>query len=162
MSELNTIMLATDFSEGSLQAADMALSLMKMSGATLKVVNIATTLSSTLGAEGALYSSAVDMEQINDEIVSDARKRLEEFTNEHLRGPAAEAAGRIDTEVIQAPLPYEAITEAAERLQADLIVLGTHGRSGLRRVLLGSTAEHVLRTATVPVLTTRDHTNSAA
>jgi universal stress protein A len=49
--------------------------------------------------------------------------------------------------------PADAIIERAEALHALMIVLGTHGRSGFRRFLLGSTAERVVRTATVPVLT---------
>ena len=47
------------------------------------------------------------------------------------------------------------ILEAAERVHADLIVIGTHGRRGVRRALLGSTAEAVVRTAPCPVLTVR-------
>jgi universal stress protein A len=49
--------------------------------------------------------------------------------------------------------PADSIIERAEALHALMIVLGTHGRSGFRRFLLGSTAERVVRTATVPVLT---------
>ena len=49
--------------------------------------------------------------------------------------------------------PADAILERAQALQALMIVLGTHGRGGFRRFLLGSTAERVVRTATVPVLT---------
>ncbi len=49
--------------------------------------------------------------------------------------------------------PAEAIIERAIELKAELIVIGTHGRSGFRRFLLGSTAERVVRTATVPVVT---------
>ena len=49
--------------------------------------------------------------------------------------------------------PADAIIERAEALHALMIVLGTHGRGGFRRFLLGSTAERVVRTATVPVLT---------
>ena len=49
--------------------------------------------------------------------------------------------------------PADAIIERAQALNALMIVLGTHGRGGFRRFLLGSTAERVVRTATVPVLT---------
>jgi nucleotide-binding universal stress UspA family protein len=57
--------------------------------------------------------------------------------------------------------PGPAIVETAKAVQADLIVMGTHGRSGLMRVLMGSVAEYVLRHALCPVLTikptTREH-----
>jgi nucleotide-binding universal stress UspA family protein len=49
--------------------------------------------------------------------------------------------------------PWEVIHETAAKVGADLIVIGTHGRRGLARALLGSVAEKVIRTATLPVLT---------
>jgi nucleotide-binding universal stress UspA family protein len=58
----------------------------------------------------------------------------------------------VDAVVVQGE-PREAILENAARLGVDLIVMGTHGRRGLSRALLGSVAERVVRTATVPVLT---------
>ncbi|GBD31051.1 hypothetical protein HRbin32_02168 [bacterium HR32] len=56
----------------------------------------------------------------------------------------------------------QAILDAAERYRADLIVMGTHGRTGLPRVLLGSVAETVLRRASVPVLVVPARTARAA
>ena len=50
-------------------------------------------------------------------------------------------------------VPWEEINSTAERLDADLIVIGTHGRRGLARALLGSVAENVIRTSSRPVLT---------
>ena len=49
-------------------------------------------------------------------------------------------------------LPWEEINAVANEVNADLIIIGTHGRKGLARALLGSVAENVIRTATVPVL----------
>lgn len=54
--------------------------------------------------------------------------------------------------------PAEAITDFAKRKNADLIVMGTHGNTGVLRVLLGSVAEAVVRTATIPVLTLKAST----
>jgi nucleotide-binding universal stress UspA family protein len=73
-------------------------------------------------------------------------------------GPAERAAARareagVDaTAAVRSGRPHEAIREYAEDHGADLVVVGTHGRSGVERVLLGSVAERVLRTATRPVL----------
>jgi len=53
-------------------------------------------------------------------------------------------------------LPYVEILEAASTLGADLIVMGTHGRSGIQRALVGSVTERVLRNAAVPVLSVRE------
>ena len=57
------------------------------------------------------------------------------------------------TSVLRDGPPWEEINAVADDLDADLIVLGTHGRRGLRRALLGSVAENVIRTTTRPVLT---------
>ena len=53
--------------------------------------------------------------------------------------------------------PATEIVEAARELAADLIVIATHGRTGLQHVLLGSVAENVVRHAPCPVLTVREH-----
>ncbi|MEK7674340.1 MAG: universal stress protein [Verrucomicrobiota bacterium] len=63
----------------------------------------------------------------------------------------------LDGEVVASVgLPFEQITAAARELQADLLVLTTHGRTGLKRLLVGSTAEMVLRNAPCPVLVLRE------
>lgn len=58
------------------------------------------------------------------------------------------------TEIVTG-IPYDEITAAAARIGASLIVLGTHGRTGLDHILFGSTAERVVRSASCPVLTVR-------
>jgi nucleotide-binding universal stress UspA family protein len=60
---------------------------------------------------------------------------------------------RVDTLIAEAPVAYREILVQAERLGADLVVIGTHGRSGFERLFLGSTAERVLRKATCPIMT---------
>lgn len=76
-----------------------------------------------------------------------------------LRGRLRRAVQKTDasasSEVILAPSTGRAITDAARRLEADLIAMGTHGRAGLSRLMLGSVAEYVLRHASCPVLTVR-------
>jgi len=73
--------------------------------------------------------------------------------------PIRDAAETADVPVQKAVLegdPSETLVEYAESEPIDLIVMGTHGKTGLSRMLLGSTAEEVLRSASVPVLTVRD------
>lgn len=67
-----------------------------------------------------------------------------------------------NTEVILAPNVGDAILETASRVKADLIAMGTHGRGGISRFVLGSVAEHVVRHAPCPVLTVRDTPAEAA
>jgi nucleotide-binding universal stress UspA family protein len=65
------------------------------------------------------------------------------------------AKGRVAAIRVEAGEPSDGILEAARAVRADLIVMGTHGRTGIARLLLGSVAEAVLRRATCPVLTVR-------
>lgn len=64
------------------------------------------------------------------------------------------SADRIEGAVVEGP-PSREIVAYAEQIPCDLIVMGTHGRGGLNRLLLGSVAERVIRSATVPVMTIR-------
>lgn len=64
------------------------------------------------------------------------------------------SADRIETALLEGP-PGREIVAYAEEIGCDLIVMGTHGRGGLNRLLLGSVAERVIRSATVPVMTIR-------
>jgi len=66
----------------------------------------------------------------------------------------------VETEIVEGPPSKEIIT-AAEVDNCDLIVMGTHGRGGINRLLLGSVAEKVVRSASVPVMTVRVGTEPA-
>ncbi len=70
------------------------------------------------------------------------------------RSPSARAGLRVET-IAQEGYPPLVIEEAAREANADLIAMGTHGRSGLRHLLLGSTAQRVVQHAPCPVLTVR-------
>jgi len=89
------------------------------------------------------------------EIMAQARSELEQLTSAH--------AGRIPAEAIevQSGDPRTNIIATAERLGADLIVMGTHGRRGVARMWLGSVAEQVARVAPCPVLLVRSGTATA-
>jgi nucleotide-binding universal stress UspA family protein len=77
------------------------------------------------------------------------RERLEQFVKEKaVEGP------KTSTHLLEG-IPYLQIVEAAKGHQADLVVIGTHGRTGLSHMMLGSVAERVVRTSEVPVLTIR-------
>lgn len=68
----------------------------------------------------------------------------------------AKAAGvRVSSLLVETGMTHEQIVRVARRKRADMIVMGTHGRTGLTRLLLGSVANHVIATARCPVLTVR-------
>jgi nucleotide-binding universal stress UspA family protein len=68
----------------------------------------------------------------------------------------ANATVTVDTSVIEAHTVWRGIVEAGDSLQADLIVMGSHGRSGLEKLVLGSVAQAVLSHTKLPVLVVRD------
>jgi len=100
----------------------------------------------------ALEGASAEARLVADELAelaAMAREQLQDFGTREIgtRAPWS-------TEVVFGPA-YLAITDAAQRRGADLIVLATHGRTGLVHLLLGSVAERVARIATCPVLTVR-------
>jgi nucleotide-binding universal stress UspA family protein len=95
------------------------------------------------------------------ESVYDAQRKWAEATLEaraaDLRQSGTKASWRV-----QVGVPFEEIVKIAGEERADMIVMGTHGRDGLNRVLLGSVAERVIRLAPCPVLTVRETTGETA
>ena len=87
------------------------------------------------------------------------REEIQESIEAHGTEIVADAASRlseVDTQtMVKAGNPYKVILETASECNADLIVMGTHGRTGLDRYLIGSVAEKVVRMSDVPVLTVR-------
>ncbi|HZZ80349.1 MAG TPA: universal stress protein [Gemmataceae bacterium] len=147
MSFVRTILYATDFSDCSKAAFRVACSLARETGARLMVVHVAP---STVFVAPFV---TVPMNPVID--VSD-----------HLRGMLAKTQPsdpfiRVDRHLCEGD-PATEIVRLADEAHADLIVLGTHGRSGIGRLLLGSVAEQVLRKATCPVLTVRAPLTTAA
>jgi nucleotide-binding universal stress UspA family protein len=86
-------------------------------------------------------------------ILDEAREQARRSLEEAARGPSA-AGVEVEIHLAHTPAP-EAITELARDLAADLIVMGTHGHTGLKHTLLGSVAERTLRTSPCSVLTVK-------
>ena len=142
MSDVTRILCPVDFSGTSEHALDFALHLAAALHAYVQVAYVFA-----LGKAGIVD----DVLQLEPDLVlrlqEQLRHRLEEMLARHLN-PGVE----MESVIIQGEPPRE-IGRAAVELGADLIVMGTHGRSGLEHVLLGSVAEKVVRTAAVPVIT---------
>ena len=143
MTTITRILVPTDFSEPADKALDYALQLSQALGAT---VSIAHVLDDPF--ERTLYSEQyVPMpDTMREEILAYVRQRL-----------AARVArsGRRDvtSEILTGPTAKAIVDRARD---ADLIVMGTHGRHGMAHLLMGSVAERVVRTAPCPVMTVRD------
>ena len=139
------ILLPTDFSECAKQAEAAAFDLVrKLDG---ELVLFQALVETPLYGEGLLSTQHV-------QAVYDAQRK---WAAETLEARAADLRqnGIKTSWRLQVGVPFEEIVKVAEEEHADMIVMGTHGRSGLNRVLLGSVAERVIRLAPCPVLTVR-------
>jgi nucleotide-binding universal stress UspA family protein len=135
------ILVATDFSESSEQALNYALCIAEKFNSELTLVHSWEVPSYSYAA--GLYLPA----DVTAPIERAATLRLEEAVGQFkTRFPAAKS-------LLRAGVAWEEVLGAAAQLNADLIVMGTHGRRGLERTLLGSVAEKVVRMSSVPVLT---------
>ena len=138
------IVVPTDFS--SCGEAAWATALRAAHGFGAEVVLVHVVLDTPRFAEGA---GGADLRAT----LADAQRWAEREVGE--RVSAARTAGVSARSVIRTGAPQQQILEVAAAEGADLIVIGTHGRGGLERALLGSVADHVIRLAPCPVLSVR-------
>jgi nucleotide-binding universal stress UspA family protein len=142
MPEIRRILCPVDFSEPSERALDFAVELAPKFGAELHLVHVYQLPVYAL-PDGAVMVGPEFTAQVTTEL----GKALEA-----LAAPRRSAIESLQTHLVEG-VPYREIHRMAEELGADLIAMGTHGRTGIRHLLLGSVAERVVRTAKVPVLT---------
>lgn len=148
MLTIRKILTATDFSEYSDVALQYARELARRFGAELHVLHVVDVVSpSSMAGIGSYAAAAPDLWQ---QMIEAERARLEGLVSARDR---AELQAHIAFE--SGEPPAEAIVAYAENYQIDLIVMGTHGRRGVPRIVMGSVTERVLRMAPCPVLTVR-------
>jgi nucleotide-binding universal stress UspA family protein len=139
-----TILVPTDGSPGADAAAAHAVDLAKIHGATIHALYVVDVRMSPI-------SAGMD----HDEVVALVDESGERPTASVL--DRAERAGVPAVEAIRLGVPHRVIEEYAEDEGADLVVMGTHGRTGIEHALVGSVTERVVRTLDVPVLTIHPH-----
>ena len=140
------ILCAVDFSESSVDAVAYAVNMAEETSAQLTLLHV-VELPLVLSPEPAAFD--VDLTRIRDVAAADARRRLHELI------PAQARRRRtVETGVVAGRAHQEILRHAAEQ-QADLVVMGVHGRGAVDRLLFGSTTHHVIRAATCPVLVVR-------
>jgi len=132
------ILFPTDGSDGAAAVRDLVFDLADTHGATLHIINVADTTHDSVTRIGGEIVDVLERE--GERIVRETGERADE------RG--------LDTvtEVLQGGVP-ETITAYADEYGMDLVVMPTHGRTGIERLLLGSVTENVVRHSSVPVLT---------
>lgn len=145
--KLQNLLVPVDFSVCSRLVARQAAELAQLSGGELTFLHVATLPSGV--ASDAVVDHDGTKEPAGAWVTRDAKAQLGDFLAD-----AAAANVRARAEVVMGD-PADAILQTGERLGSDLIVMGTHGRSGLARMVHGSVAESVLHRAHVPVLLIR-------
>ena len=143
MAEIKTILFPTDFTESSTKVLPYALYLAEKLGAKIIVLFVVEELAKY--ANFYVPHSALD--NLEAELMESAQKKMESFMEEHLAD-----FSQAESLVLRGDVAEEIVKTAAEK-NVDLIVMGTHGRKGLEKVLLGSVAERVIKNATCPVMT---------
>jgi nucleotide-binding universal stress UspA family protein len=146
VSRIRRIVYASDFSRASRPAFTKAVDLAKAYRAELVVLHVLSIVPPVI-EDG--YMAPRVWEELEAGARAAAQTQLDRLVVK-----ARKARLRVKGLVVLGS-PYEDIVRAAKRQRADLLVMGTHGRTGLTKVLLGSVAERVLRTSTCPVMTVR-------
>lgn len=143
--QIKTILFPTDFSQGARAAMDHAVSLAEDYNAKLVLVYVIQDISI---AEWYIPSS-ISAADLVAEMQTSAEKEMEKW--------AAEAAAKVKAveKLVVRGVPFVEIIRTAKDKNVDMIVIGTHGRTGIDHMLFGSTAEKVVRKAHCPVLTVR-------
>lgn len=140
------ILCPVDFDDTSPEAVKEAAALAVHGGGTLLLMHVVQI--NPLAAQGAAQGYAGG--QLYEGQVELARKRIGQMVAE-----ADLPAGLKHEIVVEIGEPGDSIVAAEQSLGADLVVMATHGRRGLARIVLGSVAERVVRGSSVPVLTVR-------
>ncbi len=141
------ILFCTDFSENSLEARQTAIDFARAFGATLWIIHVVN--SSQIGYPSLEEKTPIDIKTMMEDIRESVDRSLELVAEECRKQiQAAEVVSRIG-------IPAREIVDHAEQNGMDLIVMGTHGWTGFKKLILGSTAENVVRVSTVPVLTVK-------
>jgi len=144
MKRIERIMVPTDCSAGAGAAADVAAQLATQLGASVDVVTVINTSALT-----EMYRDAVYRAQRIADAHAKAHENARQFADRHLGG-----VGRVIVHVRDGNTFLE-LLQGARELGSDLIVMGTHGHTGIVHLVIGSVAEKVVRASTVPVLTVR-------
>jgi len=144
MKTFKRLLVPVDFSDASVAAFSAAMDLCTALGGEMKVVHIHQLQVPYVG-DGGFYVPEMD----EDEVLKEREKELEDFVKQ--QGSADVGISR----EVRLGDPETEINEMAGEYQADMIIMGTHGRTGLSHLLMGSVTESVLRHANVPILAVR-------
>lgn len=142
---IKRILVPVDFSDPSLRALDYAIEFSRPLKSHLILLHVVEPVYYPMAAD--MYGVGLDLSNVYEDIERAARAQLSRLAGKlRVRRVAVRTLLSLGT-------AHQVIVESAKKLKADLIIMATHGRTGLSHVLMGSVAERVVRTAACPVLT---------
>lgn len=145
MKDIKTILFALDISEASEYAFEYAATLAEAYMAEINVIHVVHHQTDLRD----YYVPHISFEDIDRQIEEAAGRRTKAFCDRHrMQFPDIKGC-------VVSGTPYEEIVKKAEELNASVIVMGTHGRTGFEHFIFGSTAEGVVKNAPCPVMTVR-------
>ena len=156
------ILVGIDYSDPSKIALSTAASIARAANGILHVAHVIAPTLGTYPSDGSLTAGVYPKSDENyfvewlAKVGEDTRQRLPRFCAELAGDMLEKTSGHV-----RVGHPDRELVQLAEELKADLLVVGTHGRSGFERMFLGSVAEHVVRSAPCPVLVARSRDASA-
>jgi nucleotide-binding universal stress UspA family protein len=137
---VKNILIPTDGSDHSIRAAELAISIAKLLGAKVMFVYVIDTLVSNQ------ITKITQQENVEHELKLDGERYINYVVS------LAKQAGVKATSAIVRGIPFEQILQIVKTSKMDLIVMGSFGRRGADRILIGSVAQHVIEYATCPIL----------
>ena len=142
MKEIRKILFPIDFSDVCPKIVPWVSTMAAQFAAEIHLLFVASSFQYL----NAMYVDAAFIKSFEDESLKGARKRIQEFASDHF-----EASHTCKTKVALGD-PAEEIMNYIKSEEIDLVIIGTHGRKGVDRILFGSVAERVVKTSSVPVL----------
>ena len=143
-----TIVVPHDFSASANHAVALARDLSKVHGANLILLHV-IDLPASMGPEVVIPGDGEGPIGVKEYAMQGAEEHLADIVARLAKDEV------VATPFIRIGLPVDEILRLCEAQKADLIVMGTHGRTGIRHLILGSVTEQVVRAAKIPVLTVR-------
>ncbi|GAA5004318.1 universal stress protein [Acinetobacter puyangensis] len=141
------ILVPVDGSDTSLVAVKQAADLAKAFGSKVTAICV-LTLDPFIGVE------FINTQDMRDDYLKQARLGVQQILDQAKQQFAQEGID-VDTQIVEGQIIHKEIVGAAEQLHADLLVIGSHGRKGIKKMVLGSVAQSVLGEISIPVLVVR-------
>lgn len=148
MSQYKQILVPVDESPISYSAVEHALALAKNQDAHVTIVSV-VAVDPFVGVD--FYAIAPAITEYFMQAEKSAQLRLEDIKQSFIRDGI-----EVDTRLVHGVSPTEGILQVADELNVDLIIMGSHGRTGLKKAMLGSVAQNILTQCPIPVLIVKE------